>query len=218
MSLTWITAVFAAPEPSGTDRLVLLALADHANASGECWPSLELLRRKCGLRTRRAIEKALTRVERWSATAPATCVRVEVERRSGRVNRYRLLIGRGVREVGASPEPAAAPSRPGRRGRPSARTDKPSTPPTYNPQQGPPGAGSRLVAALVRFGVEHGVAASLVARYPTRVGPALVRFQSDGGLRVHTPGWLVHAIRSGWVERLDARTGTPYPRSVGDGA
>lgn len=119
MSLRWMSAVFAAPEPQGTDRLLLLALADNANDEGVCWPGVETLRRKCGLGTRRAAEKALRRVVAWSdriasdPNAPAGCVRLRVEERPGRSSLYHLELS-GHPPPSPPPEPVGGPERQGR--------------------------------------------------------------------------------------------------------
>lgn len=157
MSLRWMSAVFAAPEPQGTDRLMLLALADNANDEGVCWPGVETLQRKCGLGTRRAAEKALRRVEEWSERAPVGCVRLRVEERAGRSSVYHLELstapepqdgsepqdggerqdgGTPERRDGPTPEPqdGPAPER-GDGGGPNARTGEPSENPHLNPQQ-----------------------------------------------------------------------------------
>src|SRR5690606_33198044 len=148
-SLRWMSAVFDAPEPQGTDRLMLLALADNANDEGVCWPGGETLQRKCGLGTRRAAEKALRRVEEWSKRAPAGCVRLCVEERAGRSSIYHLELSTapelqdgsepqdgGERQDGGTPErqDGPAPER-GDGGGPNARTGEPSENPHLNPQQ-----------------------------------------------------------------------------------
>ncbi|MFN3597285.1 MAG: helix-turn-helix domain-containing protein [Rubricoccaceae bacterium] len=109
MSLRWMSAVFDAPEPQGTDRLMLLALADNANDEGVCWPGVETLQRKCGLGTRRAAEKALRRVEEWSERAPAGCVRLRVEERAGRSSVYHLELSGDPPAAVLTPEPGDGP-------------------------------------------------------------------------------------------------------------
>src|SRR5690606_13395065 len=108
-SLRWMSAVFDAPEPQGTDRLMLLALADNANDEGVCWPGVETLQRKCGLGTRRAAEKALRRVEEWSKRAPAGCVRLRVEERAGRSSVYHLELSGDPPAAVPTPEPGDGP-------------------------------------------------------------------------------------------------------------
>lgn len=47
MSIKVMTSVWERSQASGTDLLVLLALADNANDAGECWPSIHYIARKC---------------------------------------------------------------------------------------------------------------------------------------------------------------------------
>lgn len=46
-----------------TTKFVLIALSDHANETGWCWPGKPLLAAKCGL-TERSVQKALIELER----------------------------------------------------------------------------------------------------------------------------------------------------------
>lgn len=55
MSLKAMVAAWQAPVKANL-KLVLLALADHANDDGECWPGLKGIARKCGV-TERAVIK-----------------------------------------------------------------------------------------------------------------------------------------------------------------
>ena len=87
-----MSRVFAAPAPVGTDRVMLLALADNANDEGFCWPGVETLRRKCGLATERGTRKVLDRLVEWSASAPAESVVLTVRHRDGRSNIYTLAL------------------------------------------------------------------------------------------------------------------------------
>ncbi len=99
MSLLWMSRVFAAPAPVGTDRVMLLALADNANDEGFCWPGVETLRRKCGLATERGTRKVLDRLVEWSASATAGCVVLSLRHRDGRSNVYTLAL------CSSTPEP-----------------------------------------------------------------------------------------------------------------
>jgi hypothetical protein len=54
MSIRIINDVWTYSKASGTDLLVLLALADNANDEGECWPSMATIGRKCRVDTRTA--------------------------------------------------------------------------------------------------------------------------------------------------------------------
>lgn len=59
MSLRAITWAFDQHETTPTQRLVLLALADHADGDNESWPSIELLMEKTGL-SKATIYRALS--------------------------------------------------------------------------------------------------------------------------------------------------------------
>lgn len=43
---------------TGTDRLVLLSLANHANENGQCWPSVRTIAREANV-TERAVQRSL---------------------------------------------------------------------------------------------------------------------------------------------------------------
>lgn len=58
MSWAWSQPV------KGSEKLVLLALADHADDEGRCWPGMEGIARKCGLSRRAAISSVKALVER----------------------------------------------------------------------------------------------------------------------------------------------------------
>lgn len=57
MSIRAMTWAWRQPLPS-TQRFVLLALADAANESGVCWPSVSLLAKRCAISTR-TVQRAL---------------------------------------------------------------------------------------------------------------------------------------------------------------
>jgi hypothetical protein len=56
MSITIMTQVWKEEETSGSERLVLLALADIANDDGVCWPSMQTVAKKCNLSRRYIID------------------------------------------------------------------------------------------------------------------------------------------------------------------
>lgn len=64
-------------------KLVLVALAEHADQIGVCWPSISLLARKCSM-TRQGVLNQISKIERngWLKT----------EREGGKSNRYLLSI------------------------------------------------------------------------------------------------------------------------------
>ena len=105
MSLTWSSLVWAAPEPRGADRLCLLALADHADEAGECWPSQARISRYCAV-SERAVRATLSRLE-----AEGFIVR----KRKGRGHLYRLQksalkpVTSTTGERGRAGEPGGSP-------------------------------------------------------------------------------------------------------------
>jgi DNA-binding transcriptional ArsR family regulator len=50
------------PCPNPTSKLVLMALADHANADGECWPAMKRIAELCGI-TPRQVSTHITALE-----------------------------------------------------------------------------------------------------------------------------------------------------------
>jgi len=55
MSIKITSYLWECSTRSGSELLMLLAIADHANDQGKCWPSLETLARKCRVSKRQAI-------------------------------------------------------------------------------------------------------------------------------------------------------------------
>ena len=62
MSIMQMVLAWKVRDVSGTDKLVLLALADWANDEGLCWPSLDTLAEKSSL-NRRTVMNAIGRLE-----------------------------------------------------------------------------------------------------------------------------------------------------------
>jgi hypothetical protein len=115
-------------ETTAATKLVMLALADHANEAGECWPGIRRLAGITGL-SERAVQMAM----HWLIGQDLVIV-VEQGRRAGR-NRapltplYRLAYG------AIAPDGRANDAPPSRRGRanpapPSADGREPAAPPT----------------------------------------------------------------------------------------
>ncbi len=86
MSLRATTWAWAARAGSPTAKLVLFALAEHADEVGMCWPSVARLRAGTEL-SERAIRTALRDLEAAGLIA--------TEARDGQVSRYRLAIASG---------------------------------------------------------------------------------------------------------------------------
>ncbi len=52
VSIKIMTAIWEHSDREGSQLLMLLAMADHANDEGVCWPSVETLARKCRIKKR----------------------------------------------------------------------------------------------------------------------------------------------------------------------
>ncbi|MBU0637317.1 MAG: helix-turn-helix domain-containing protein [Planctomycetes bacterium] len=61
MANTFLNWVFGERQPTGSGRLVMLALADRANECGVCWPSMADIARRAAL-TRRTTERVVRRL------------------------------------------------------------------------------------------------------------------------------------------------------------
>ncbi|MDB5757704.1 MAG: helix-turn-helix protein [Burkholderia sp.] len=61
MSISFMTLAWKADIPSGR-KLVLLALCDHANAHGECYPSVDAIARKCSM-GQRTVQQHISELE-----------------------------------------------------------------------------------------------------------------------------------------------------------
>ena len=59
MSLVW---KLGRPDVSSCERLVLLALADHANDDGECWPGISAVCCKTGM-VRRCVQRHIHKLQ-----------------------------------------------------------------------------------------------------------------------------------------------------------
>lgn len=102
MSVQAIAWVFDHSEATGTDRLVLLSLANHAgrapeSGAWESWPGIETIRREARLARTRTVQESLQRmegaglIERVINGAPDARIRG-----NRRPNLYRILIADGV--------------------------------------------------------------------------------------------------------------------------
>lgn len=92
MSVESSTLVWMHSRSKGTARLVLLAIADH-DGDGGAWPSIETLMRKAGQIDRRAVQRAISKLEELGE------IRRYVQgggtagmENSKRPNRYEILI------------------------------------------------------------------------------------------------------------------------------
>lgn len=134
MSIQWVGWVLDHSEATGSDRLVLLSLANHANQSGACWPSVETISREARLSVRRTHD-ALRRLEAAGALVrllnAATGDPDRPIRADRRPNLYRIQRSDGVDDA-SSPTPERGVDAPSRTGRTLAAvtgwTDRPPEP------------------------------------------------------------------------------------------
>lgn len=75
---------------TGTGRLVMLALADHADDAGYCWPSIDRLAAMCRV-NRKTVLRGITLAEE----AGELVVDRPEKRGRGRVNRYQMTLSTG---------------------------------------------------------------------------------------------------------------------------
>lgn len=83
MSVRATSAVWEHSLMEGSHRLVMLALADHADDAGRCWPGHARLAVKCRV-SRDTIKRAVADAERSGE--------LEITHEVGKVNRYRLVL------------------------------------------------------------------------------------------------------------------------------
>lgn len=76
----------------GTAKLVLLCIADHADAEGRCFPSVDRIADRCGI-SARTVQRALRLLEGGGALG--------VEVRPGQAPLYRLDVRAVLRPLGA---------------------------------------------------------------------------------------------------------------------
>jgi hypothetical protein len=110
------------PEVAGTDRLVLLVLAEAANAgTDECWPSVGTVAKRAGLRQAKYVQKALGSLQEKGLIEvdPNGCPdhRIRSDRRP---NLYRMVgemavLDGGARRAGSSERGGASRSNGGAR-------------------------------------------------------------------------------------------------------
>ena len=85
---------------SATDKLVLIALADHSDDDGNCWPGLRGIAGKCGL-TKRTVSASIQRLQSSNLLSVTPRVRPDGSRTS---NQYLLLLdSRGMEGNNTTP-------------------------------------------------------------------------------------------------------------------
>lgn len=107
MSIRVMSAVWERMDVDGTLLLLMLALADHANDAGVCWPSVVTLSHK--------IRRSRARTFELLRKAEGMGLLTHVRGLGGRANQYQLTIGEGpalrtVQPSGRSGDSDAAPS------------------------------------------------------------------------------------------------------------
>lgn len=91
--MTW---VFESSQSTGSDRLVLLAIADRANDEGrDAWPSVENIATKARMDVR-TVQRSLRRLEALGE--------LKLDRRRGSSTRYTVVMRPGARDL-AAPRP-----------------------------------------------------------------------------------------------------------------
>jgi Helix-turn-helix domain len=121
---------------SATQKLVLVALADHADHHGSCYPSIGRVASRCGL-SRRAVQKAIRGLEsaRLLSTQPKTG-----SRHTYALNLRTPIAGERETPVNGVPTPGEYGSLPPANrvhGRGEPRSPKPPlthSKPSFNPQ------------------------------------------------------------------------------------
>jgi DnaD/phage-associated family protein len=93
MSIEIMNRVWNQSQQQGTKLVLLLALADMANTSGYCWPSLETLQQRARLSHRQNIIKAIAEMESNAE------VWVEHNRGRNHSNTYIVTVGMGADEL-----------------------------------------------------------------------------------------------------------------------
>lgn len=63
LSFPYLDSAWETKTPSHTCKLVLVALSDHANSDGICWPSVARLAHRCDI-SRRTVQRALRELEK----------------------------------------------------------------------------------------------------------------------------------------------------------
>ena len=118
MSIRLMSAAWDLDLPQ-TEKMVLLALCDHANDDGFCWPSMGRLARRCGV-SDRTIRNAMNRLEDQKI--------VKRHGVAGRANHFQIDPGKiCTPEADSAPPRKEVPDTPERRSaKPSITVNEPS--------------------------------------------------------------------------------------------
>ena len=101
MSIEVMNDVWRYSKAKGTDRLVLIALADQANDQRECWPSVSSIGKKC-LLTPRNVQKRIRSLEELGEVIVIYGAGTSSSKGGVRSNRYRIIV------YMADPDPVGA--------------------------------------------------------------------------------------------------------------
>lgn len=92
MSIEILNEVWNCSRASGTDRLVLLSLADQANpVTRECWPSIGYIARRC-LISDRTVQRSIRSLEELGEVIVVPSNGWHGLEGKGRTNRYRIVV------------------------------------------------------------------------------------------------------------------------------
>jgi DNA-binding MarR family transcriptional regulator len=125
MSIQAVSWVLENSTTKKLERLVLIALANHADEYGECWPSVERIAKEAGTTPTQA-RRVLGTLEDGGHIVRSINAAPDSRMRSDRrTNLYRLVLSGGTQSDSPSPERARVERADG--GTPSARTGARST-------------------------------------------------------------------------------------------
>jgi hypothetical protein len=212
MSIKILSSVWENGPAGRTQMLVLMALADHADANGQCWPSL----RTIGLKARaslRAVRSALRELEAgddpWISHVPGKRANGAQTSNWYQINLAKLGIvevGKPIKttpaEIAAPPAEIAAP--PAKTAAPPGKNCRPQTPakiaalePINRNKGGTPAELTKTVAvALIGD-------ASELQRKQIREGQTVVFTANTGDMRLVKAGTTEHRRLKEALEHLE---------------
>lgn len=105
MAISILDRVWKKSTSSGNGRLLLLAIADHANENGAAWPGFRLLQQKCNIKNRQTITRNLRQLE-----IDGELIILPKDGPHG-TNWYQISVGMSLEKVDAWREELGAPPR-----------------------------------------------------------------------------------------------------------
>jgi hypothetical protein len=112
MSIKIMTAVWEHSRATGTDRLVLLALADIADDNGECWPSVAHIAHKCRIDPR-TTQRRIRSLQKLGEVVVVVGGGKSSTAGGTRSNRYRIVVHLPEEEEGGDLPPHGTDARGG---------------------------------------------------------------------------------------------------------